>query len=146
MLLMWWLKYEVFLCQSFESRKKKSSCKIGFPFVCFHPDLFVSIDRILYFFQSRERWGRRESLQEVRESPQHHLTALCLRVRPIEKPLWLSDVNAAVLLSHTTRGLQSLGLISASLIKVLLFHPCKLQNNSFSMPFLIEQQQGKRCL
>lgn len=99
---------------------------IVFPFVS-NPEFFVSIETELSFFfnQSEKSWGRRGSLQEVRESPWHHPSISCLpkaqnvlgKERKVnQETLYLSDRNAAALLSHTTHGLQPLWLISAFLI------------------------------
>jgi len=81
----------------------------------------------------------RESLQEVRQSPRHHLAAFCLpkaqnvtakESKANPETLWLSDMNAAALLSHTTHGLQSLGLISASLKKPFSSIPVSCETTS----------------
>lgn len=70
-----------------------------------------------FFFQSEKSWGRRQSLQEFRESPWHPPSTSCLpkawnglgKERKVsQETLCLSDMNAAALLSHTTHGLQPL--------------------------------------
>lgn len=104
----------------------------------YNPEVFVSVDRIILFsfFQSEKSWGKRESLQEVRDSPWHDSTIFCLpkawnvlgkESKLNQEILCLSDMTAAVLLSHTTHGLQPLWLISASLIKLFSSIPtsCK---------------------
>lgn len=55
-------------------------------------------------------------------------------------------MNAAALLSHTTHRSPVPRIYFSFPDKMLLFHPHKLQNNYFSMSYLIEQLQGKRCL
>lgn len=56
--------------------KKNLNAKLGFC-LCFHPICVYRLNCLVC--QSRQCWeeeGRRESLQEARESPRHHLAAL----------------------------------------------------------------------
>lgn len=107
-------KYETYLCQPSESTTTTPpQCKIVFPFVC-DPDLICVHRQNCLFFHSRGCWGSRESLQEVRKSPRHHLTALYLpgppnvtekeiKVNP-ETPRLLGMNAAALLIAHHMRS------------------------------------------
>lgn len=157
MLLMWWLEFEGFFLKISPqgTLKRNLNAKLAFCLCVFI--LFVSIGWTVHFV-SQGSVGRRREGGNLCKKPgrAHDITSLLLYLvrapgakreerKASPEALWLSDTNVAALLSHATHGLQSVTHFSV-LDKTLLCHPRKLQNNNFSMPYLIEQRQGKRSL